>query len=151
MAEHSFAAAVVVRREPQAVFEWIADYRHVATVLEGVTRWEPLGPETRGRGARFGVSMSALGFPLENELVLDVWDEPRAIGWRSESGQIEQSGRWDFRPRPEGTEVSLRIGYRPPLGIVGQMVAGEVDGLVRSRLQEALGRMKQTLEKGDEA
>jgi uncharacterized membrane protein len=151
MAERRFSAAVVVEREPSAVFDWVADYRHVPAVLEGVTRWEPLGARSRGRGARFSVAMSALGFPLENVLVLDVWDEPRAIGWRSESGLIEQTGRWDFRPHPDGTEVSLSIGYRPPLGALGGLVAGEVDGLVRGRLERALARMKRVLERGDEA
>lgn len=147
MAERRFSALVVIERSPIAVFEWVADYHHVASVLEGVTRWEPLGPETRGRGARFQVAMSALGLPLENVLVLDVWEEPSAIGWRSESGLIEQTGRWDFRPRAEGTEVSLTIGYRPPLGLVGRVVAGEVDGLVRARLQRALEGMKHRLER----
>ena len=147
VAERRFSAAVVIEREPSVVFEWVADYRHVPTVLEGVTRWEPLGTQSRGLGARFNVAMSALGFPLENVLVLDVWEEPRAIGWRSESGLIEQTGRWEFRPHPDGTEVSLSIGYRPPLGIVGGLVAGEVDGMVRGRLERALSAMKQRLER----
>jgi uncharacterized membrane protein len=146
MADRTFSASVRIAREPEAVFDWVADYRHVARVLEGVERWDPLQHETRGRGARFSVSMSALGFPLENVLVLDVWDEPRAIGWRSESGLLEQSGRWEFRPRQEGTDVTLTISYVPPLGLVGQLVAGEVDSLVRGRLDRALGSMKSVLE-----
>jgi uncharacterized membrane protein len=146
MAERQFSASVRIAREPEAVFDWVADYRHVARVLEGVERWEPLQQETRGRGARFSVSMSALGFPLENVLILDVWDEPRAIGWRSESGLLEQSGRWQFHPMQEGTEVTLTIGYVPPLGLVGQLVAGEVDSLVRERLERALANMKSVLE-----
>jgi uncharacterized membrane protein len=146
MADRTFSASVRIAREPEAVFDWVADYRHVARVLEGVERWDPLQHETRGRGARFSVSMSALGFPLENVLVLDVWDEPRAIGWRSESGLLEQSGRWEFRPRQEGTDVTLTISYVPPLGLVGQLLAGEVDSLVRGRLDRALGSMKSVLE-----
>jgi ribosome-associated toxin RatA of RatAB toxin-antitoxin module len=146
MANHRFSASVRIAAEPQTVFDWVADYRHVAQVLEGVNRWEPLQHQTRGRGARFSVSMSALGFPLDNVLFLDVWEEPRAIGWRSESGLIEQTGRWDFVPRQEGTEVSLTISYVPPLGLVGQLVAGEVDALVRARLERALAAIKGELE-----
>jgi uncharacterized membrane protein len=146
MAEHRFSADIVVGRPAAAVFDWVADYRHVAQVLEGVSRWEPLERQTRGLGARFDVAMSALGFPLENVLVLDEWEEPRSIGWRSESGLLKQTGRWRFRPRGDGTAVSLSIGYVPPLGVVGQLVAGEVDALVRGRLQRALEAMKQVLE-----
>jgi len=151
MADRTFSASVRIAREPEAVFDWVADYRHVAQVLEGVERWDPLQRETRGPGARFSVSMSAVGFPLENVLVLDVWDEPRAIGWRSESGLVQQSGRWEFRARQEGTDVSLTISYTPPLGLVGQMVAGEVDSLVRGRLDQALASMKSELEDKAEA
>jgi ribosome-associated toxin RatA of RatAB toxin-antitoxin module len=146
MAEQSFSAEIVVACAPQAVFDWVADYHHVAEVLEGVSRWEPLQREARGRGARFDVAMSALGLPLESVLVLDQWEEPRRIGWSSESGVIEQSGSWQFEPSGEGTRVSLSIGYVPPLGVVGRMVAGEVDALVRERLQRALERMKRFLE-----
>jgi hypothetical protein len=42
--------------------------------------------------------------------------------------------------------VSLSIGYVPPLGVVGQLVAGEVDSLVRERLRRALEEMKRILE-----
>jgi uncharacterized membrane protein len=146
MAEHRFSAEITIARPPAAVFDWVADYRNVAEVLEGVDRWQPLQPETRGLGARFDVSMTALGVPLENVLVLDRWDEPSRIGWSSESGLLQQRGRWEFRPRGDGTSVSLTIGYVPPLGPVGQLVAGEVDSVVRGRLQHALDEMKRILE-----
>jgi uncharacterized membrane protein len=151
MAEQRFSAEIVVACPPPAVFDWVADYHHVAEVLEGVSRWEPLQREARGRGARFDVAMSALGLPLESILVLDEWEEPHRIGWRSESGLIEQSGRWQFEPSGSGTRVSLSIGYVPPLGVIGRMVAGEVDALVRVRLRGALERMKRFLESDSNA
>lgn len=146
MALRSFTARILIDRPPADVFAWVADPRHVPKVLEGVDRWEPLGERASGVGARFDVNMRALGFPLENVLVLDRWDEPRAIGWRSESGLIPQSGGWRFEPRGTGTEVALTIGYEPPGGALGGLVAGRVDGLVRERLRRALERMKDRLE-----
>lgn len=128
------------------MFAWVGDHRNVPRVLEGITRWEPLGDRDRGRGARFDVAMSVLGLPLTNVLVLDDWDEPWSIGWRSESGLIPQTGRWRFQPTPEGTEVTLSISYRPPAGVVGAMLAGQVEGLVQGRLQAALAKMKDLLE-----
>jgi len=147
MAPRRFAARTVIARDPADVFEWVADYRNVPAVLAGIDRWEPLGERTRGRGARFDVSMRALGLPLENVLVLDDWDEPRAIGWRSESGLVAQTGGWRFEPRPDGTEVVLSISYEPPGGAVGGLLAGRVDGVVRGRLEAALARMKALLER----
>ena len=146
MAHRRFSARTVIARDPADVFAWVADHRNVPTVLEGVDRWEPLGEAVTGVGARFDVSMRALGVPLDNVLVLDRWDEPRAIGWRSESGLIPQSGGWRFEPRPGGTEVTLTIGYEPPGGALGGLLAGRVEGMVRGRLAQALERMRTILE-----
>jgi uncharacterized membrane protein len=144
-----FSARIVIARERLDVFAWVSDHRNVPSVLEGVDRWEPLGDPSVGVGARFDVSMRALGLPLENVLVIDRWEEPRAIGWRSESGLIAQSGGWRFAPRAGGTEVVLTIGYEPPGGAIGGLLAGSVDGVVRSRLQRALERMRGILETGE--
>ncbi|HKA09290.1 MAG TPA: SRPBCC family protein [Candidatus Dormibacteraeota bacterium] len=146
MAERRFSAAIMIRREPNIVFAWVADHRNVPRVLEGVSRWEPLGGRDRGQGARFKVAMRALGVPLENILVLDTWDEPREIGWRSESGLIAQTGGWLFETQPGGTRVTLTICYHPPGGVVGRLLAGQVDSLIRGRLQAALERMKGIIE-----
>ena len=148
MAVRRFSARIVIARPPAEVFAWVADPRHVALVLEGVDRWVPLDDRATGVGARFDVSMRALGFPLENVLVLDRWDEPREIGWRSESGLVAQSGGWRFEPRADGTEVTLTIGYEPPGGPLGGLLAGRVDGLVRDRLRRALERMRDRMEHG---
>jgi hypothetical protein len=146
MADRRFAASTLVGRPPGQVFAWVADHRHAAMVLEGVTRWEPAGEQTVGVGARFDVEMQVLGFPLSTELVLDVWDEPRAIEWSSVSGLVAQWGGWQLEPRPQGTLVTLTIGYRPPGGAAGSFVAGRADGLVRMRLERALATMKDVLE-----
>ncbi len=143
-----FSAATVIRCKPSVAFDWIADYRHVPLVLEGVSRWEPLG-RAEGKGARYRVEMRTFGFPLAAELELDVWDRPRALGWRSVSGLIQQTGRWRFHPVAGGTEVALLIAYQPPAAAIGDFFAGRVEGLVRRRLQNALDRMRDRLESGD--
>ena len=148
MAVRRFSARIVIARSPAEVFAWVADPRHVAEVLEGVDRWEPLDDRATGVGARFDVSVRALGFPLENVLVLDRWDEPREIGWRSESGLVAQSGGWRFEPLGGGTEVTLTIGYEQPGGALGGLLAGRVEGMVRDRLRRALERMRDRLECG---
>jgi uncharacterized membrane protein len=124
----------------------VSDYHNAARVLQGVTRWNPVGFKTRGEGARFDVAMRALGLPLENVLVIDTWREPHAIAWHSETGPIPQAGGWSFRERDGGTEVTLSIAYEPPAGQVGAAVAARVDGTVRRRLMKALQRMKREME-----
>src|SRR5438094_625144 len=92
VAKLEFSAEVTVKTTLQRAFDYFADHRHVAEVLEGVSRWEPIGTKTQGAGARFRVEMRALGLPLQNVLRLNRWRRPREIGWVSESGLIKQEG-----------------------------------------------------------
>src|SRR5882724_5625376 len=97
MAKREFKAQVSVKCPPERAFDYFADYRHVAAVLEGVSRWEPAGTKTTGLGARYNVEMQALGMPLRSVLRLNRWRRPHEIGWVSESGLIKQEGGFTFK------------------------------------------------------
>jgi hypothetical protein len=146
VASLEFKAGVAIRCSPERAFEFLADHRHVAQVLDGVSRWEPIGPKTRGTGARYNVEMVALGFPLKSVLRLNRWKPGKEIGWVSESGLIRQEGGFMFTPLEDGVRVELRIAYEPPGGVVGGALARRMDSTVRRRLEEALDRIKAALE-----
>ena len=146
MAKREFTAQVTVKVPPERAFDYFADYRHVAAVLEGVSRWEPVGPKTTGSGARFNVEMQALGMPLRNVLRLNRWRRPHEIGWVSESGLIKQDGGFTFKKAQDGVRIELRIAYEPPGSFVGGAVAGRLDWVIRGRLQTALERIRTVLE-----
>ncbi|HSS94440.1 MAG TPA: SRPBCC family protein [Candidatus Dormibacteraeota bacterium] len=146
MAKLEFSAAVVIHTTPERAFDYFADYRHVADVLDGIARWEPIGSRSTGVGARYRVEMVAMGFPLQNELRLNRWRRPYEIGWVSESGLIKQEGGFAFAKAPEGVRVELRIGYTPPMSVVGALVAKRLDRIVRQRLQRALEKIRDALQ-----
>jgi len=146
MAAREFSAAVTVKCSPEHAFDYFADHRHVAAVVDGVTKWEPIGSKTEGVGARYEVEMVALGFPLKSVLRLDRWRRPHEIGWVSEKGLIKQEGGFTFTKVRGGVHIVLRIAYTPPGAILGAAVAGSVDGVVRGRLQKALERIRGVLE-----
>ena len=137
---------MVVHTSPERAFDYFADHRHVAKVLEGVTRWEPIGSRSTGIGARFNVELVAMGFPLRSVLRLDRWRRPHEIGWESESGLIKQEGGFTFTEVPDGVRVELRIAYVPPASVAGALVARRVQGLIKRRLQRAMDRVRDTLE-----
>jgi hypothetical protein len=147
MARLEFSASVVMKTSPERAFDYFADHHHVANILEGVTRWEPIGQRTKGVGARYRVELVAIGFPLRSVLRLDRWRRPHEIGWVSESGLIKQEGGFTFSKVPEGVRVGLRIAYEPPAAAVGALIAKRVDWLVKERLQRALERIRDILEK----
>jgi hypothetical protein len=150
MAKVEFAADVTVRCSPERAFDYFADTRPVAAVLEGVRRWEPIGAKNKirstGLGARYNVEMTALGFPLKSVLRLNRWRRPHEIGWVSESGLIKQEGIFTFKKVAEGVHIELRIAYQPPASFLGAAIASRLDWTVRRRLQSALERIRDKLE-----
>jgi uncharacterized membrane protein len=146
MAQREFSAAVTIKCSPERAFDYFADHRHVAAVLEGVSEWKPLGPKVQGVGARYEVEMVALGFPLKSVLRINHWRRPHEIGWVSESGLIKQEGGFTFTAVKGGVDVELRIAYTPPAAMLGAAVAGRLDWVVRRRLQSALEHIRGTLE-----
>ena len=137
---------MTVKTTPARAFDYFADYHHVAEVLEGVSRWEPMGDKTTGAGARYTVEMTAFGVPLKNVLRLSRWERPHEIAWVSESGLVKQEGGFRFREVAGGVRIELRIAYQPPASVIGAAVARRLDGLVRHRLERALERIRDVLE-----
>lgn len=141
-----FSAAVTIKCSPERAFDYFADHRHVAAVLDAVTEWKPIGAKSAGVGARYEVEMVALGFPLKSILRLNRWRRPHEIGWVSETGLIKQEGGFAFTKVIEGVRIVLRIAYSPPGAMLGAAVASRMDGVVRRRMQTALERIREVLE-----
>ncbi len=146
MARLEFTGEVTARSSPERAFDYFADHRHVAEVLDGVSRWEPVGEKTRGVGARYNVEIVALGLPLKSVLRLNRWRRPEEIGWVSESGLIKQDGGFRFTKVPNGVRIELRIAYEPPGSFFGAAIARPLDRMVRGRLEKALERIRERLE-----
>jgi hypothetical protein len=146
MARFEFKSEVAVKCSPERAFDYFADHRHVAEVLEGVSKWEPVGTKTRGIGARYNVEIVAFGLPLKSVLRLNRWRPPDEIGWVSESGLIKQDGGFTFKKVPGGVRIELRIAYEPPASFVGAALARPLDRMVRGRLERALERIRERLE-----
>jgi uncharacterized membrane protein len=149
MARFEFKSEVTVKSTPERAFEYFADHRHVAQVLQGVTKWDPIGTKTVGIGARYNVELVAFGLPLAGVLRINHWRRPEEIGWVSESGLIKQDGGFTFKKVPDGVWIELRIAYEPPASFVGAALARPLDHMVRERLEKALERIRKRLEPPD--
>src|SRR2546430_17463894 len=114
MSRLEVSAEVTVRCSAERAFDYFADHHHVAQVLDGVTRWEPVGAKASGVGARYDVQLNALGVPLRSTLRITRWRRPDEIGWVSESGLIQKADGFRFTDVPEGVGIRMRIRYDPP-------------------------------------
>jgi Polyketide cyclase / dehydrase and lipid transport len=149
MARFEFKSGVTARSTPERAFDYFADHRHVARVLEGVTKWDPIGTKAAGVGARYNVELVAFGLPLDGVLRINHWRRPEEIGWVSESGPIKQDGGFTFKKVPDGVRIELRIAYEPPASFLGAALARPLDHMVRERLEKALERIRDRLEAQD--
>lgn len=146
MGGNELLVSVVIKCPPSVVFDYLADHHHVAAVLAGVRRWEPITSKATGLGARFKVEIVAAGVPLRATLRLDRWNRPRVIGWVSESGLIKNDGSFTFTAVPGGTRLTLRIDYQPPGSLLGAAISRRVDFVLRRRHERALEAIKERLE-----
>jgi uncharacterized membrane protein len=137
---------VTVKTSPERAFDYFADYHHVAEVLDGVSKWQPVGTNSRGVEARYNVELVAFGLPLKSVLRLNRWRRPAEIGWESESGLIKQDGGFTFEKVKTGVRIELRIAYEPPASFVGAALARPLDRMVRERLKKAMERIRDRLE-----
>jgi uncharacterized membrane protein len=142
-----FSATELVHRPAEDVFTYIADYRNAPRVLDGVTEWRPTGRRSHGVGVRYRVGMRALGIGFGGVLELDEWHAPDLIGWHSVGTPIELRGRWTIAARRGGTEVTLAITYEPPGAAIGNALAAPIEALLRRRVQAAVRRMRDELER----
>lgn len=80
-------------------------------------------------------------------------EHPNAlIAWRSKEGsEIENAGsvRFEFAPAGQGTEVTVTLEYRPPVGALGVMVARMYGEEPERQVEEDLMRFKALMELGD--
>jgi uncharacterized membrane protein len=81
--------------------------------------------------------------------VLTEQSRPHRLAWRSEPGaEIPQSGSIQLEPRRGGTDVTVRLSYTPPAGVLGHGLATLLGADPKSRMDEDLARMKAYIERG---
>ncbi len=102
-------------------------------------------------GNRIGWPRRRVGRP--NGMRRSINEHPNAlIAWRSKEGsEIENAGsvRFEFAPAGQGTEVTVTLEYRPPVGALGVMVARMYGEEPERQVEEDLMRFKALMELGD--
>ena len=120
------------------IWEIVTDPEQYTKFADSITRWEPESEKDRGMGARFTMRMRAGSAEVGGLVEVVEWDEGCDMAWNSVTG-IDQRGRWRLRRQEDGTtEVSLRLAYQAPGGLLG-MVSDRISApTVRGNLQRTL-------------
>jgi uncharacterized membrane protein len=111
----------IISAPREVIWDLVRDPSHYEQVL-GFGSWQPRGEMTSGIGARYRIRLPVGTILLGGEVEIVECDDHDEMAWHSVTG-VDHRGRWRLRPsrRGNGTEVTLRLAYQAPGGILGLM------------------------------
>jgi len=139
--------SVLINRPRQELFAFWRDFTNLPTFMEAIESIQMTGENRSAWKVRAPAGQTVT---LETETVDVV--EGESIGWRSvEGSQIETEGKVTFADAPEGrgTIVSADIGYKPPGGDLGRLVAKLFAAEPNIQARHELKRFKMLMEAGE--
>ena len=141
------SAQIEVAATPQDVWEFIVDPARYLHFMAGMTRFEVVGREPTGVGARYRTLMRVGSAEVGGCVEVVEWDEPSDIAWNSVTG-IDQRVRWRLRERPaDRTRVEFRFHYGVAgSGILGWLAEQVAAPTVRGHLRRSLTQLKRQVE-----
>jgi uncharacterized membrane protein len=114
------------------------------------SRWEPVpGEPVTGPRARFEISIEVRSIDLGGVVELVEWDPPHVLAWTNITG-IDNRGRWILRERDGRTEVTIRLSYQVPGGILALIASQLGAPILRRDLRQSLDALKDLVEGGAE-
>jgi uncharacterized membrane protein len=138
---------VIVNASPQMVWDYIAEPDNYLHFMSGITRWEVVGDERNGLGARYRMLIRVGAAEVGGLSEIVEWRECRDMAWTSVTG-VDQRGRWRVREMDDGrTRVELRFSY----GVAGSGIPGVVaewlaSPTISSHLRRSLHQLKRQVE-----
>lgn len=139
-----FEKSIHIEASPDEVYDLWANYENFPRFMSHVVEVRDLG-----RRRSHWVVKGPGGTEFEWNSVLTEQSRPHRLAWRSEPGaEIPQSGSIQFEPHRGGTQVTVRMSYTPPAGVLGHGLATLLGSDPKSRMDDDLARMKAFIERG---
>jgi uncharacterized membrane protein len=147
-------AEIDVNAPAEAVWAFVDDPSRYLHFMSGITRWEVVGEQASGLGARYRMLMHVGSAEVGGQVEVVEHDPARDMAWVSVVG-IDQRGRWRLReksgpPTPGAapvTKVELRLSYGVAgSGIFGWLADHVAAPTVRGNLRRSLQQLKRQVE-----
>jgi uncharacterized membrane protein len=108
--------------------------------------WDPVpGEPVTGPRARFEICISVGSTDLGGVVEVVEWDPPHEVAWTNITG-IDHRGRWILRDRGEETDVTIRLSYQVPGGVLGLISSRLGAPILRRDIRQSLGALKDLVE-----
>lgn len=143
-------AEIEVNAPADALWAFVDDPSRYLHFMSGITRWEVVGEQASGKGARYRMLMHVGSAEVGGLVEVVEHDPARDMAWVSVVG-IDQRGRWRLRERARGgkpvTRVELRLSYGVAgSGIFGWLADHVAAPTVRGHLRRSLQQLKRQVE-----
>jgi uncharacterized membrane protein len=145
------AAAIQITAPAGAVWAFIDDPARYLHFMSGITRWEVVGEQASGLGARYRMLMHVGSAEVGGLVEVVEHEADRDMAWVSVVG-IDQRGRWRLRPArgssaQPATRVELRLSYGVAgAGLFGWLAERVAAPIVRGNLRRSLQQLKRQVE-----
>jgi uncharacterized membrane protein len=112
--------------------EWMKHIKEVRRTGENLTRWEADAP---------------LGINVEWEAEITAFEANQKIAWRTVRGDVHMEGEVTFEPvGKDKTLLRISVGYSPPAGHLGAIVAKFLGSDPEKEIEEELKRFAKLAE-----
>jgi uncharacterized membrane protein len=140
--------SVTVNAPRSAVWGFVTDPGNYLDVIDGLTRWEVVGENDRGLGARYRMLIKVGSAQVGGLVEVVEWIPPGDMAWSSVLG-VDQRGRWRLRDLSgERTRVTFRFAYGVAGGGITGLIAERVAApSLRRRFRKSLLNVKQAIER----
>ena len=138
---------IVINAPASSVWAFVDDPTRYLHFMSGITRFEVVGSQRSGCGARYRVLMHVGSAETGGLVEVVEHDENRDLAWTSVTG-LDQRARWRLRERTPGrTDVELRLSYGVAgSGIFGWLAEQVAAPTVRGHLRRSLQQLKRQVE-----
>jgi uncharacterized membrane protein len=127
------------------VWTWVSNLERYAEFMIG-SQWDPVrGEPTTGLRARSEICIEVASTDLGGVVEVVEWDPPHEIAWTNITG-IDHRGRWILRDRGEETDVTIRLSYQVPGGILALVASRLGAPILRRDVRQSLKRLKELVE-----
>jgi uncharacterized membrane protein len=131
----------------EVVWQMITEPTRVLHFMAALTRWEVVGDQKQGLGARYRMLMRVGSAEIGGLVEVVEWKPESDFAWTSVTG-LDQRARWRLREQPhQRTRVEFRISYGVAGSGIGGWIAEHVAAsAVRTNLRRSLQQLKRQVE-----
>jgi uncharacterized membrane protein len=139
--------SVVISASPKQVWDYLSEPSNYLHFMSGITRWEVVGEQRNGVGARYRMLMRVGSAEVGGLIEVVEWTPERDMAWSSVTG-VDQRGRWRLRETDDGrTRVEFRFAYGVAGAGLSGMIAERVAAPTISRhVRRSLHQLKRQVE-----